>query len=113
MHARAGTHARSLSAGEAKVVQRPEWLTRPRRGAWTWRGSDRGMMRSVWRMACDAVSRQRQPLGFRDVPRSLNMNSAAARQMMLVALLLVRSEEHTSELQSHHDLVCRLLLEKK
>src|SRR5437667_2653174 len=26
---------------------------------------------------------------------------------------LWRSEEHTSELQSHHDLVCRLLLEKK
>ena len=26
---------------------------------------------------------------------------------------LIRSEEHTSELQSHHDLVCRLLLEKK
>src|SRR5882672_11923131 len=25
----------------------------------------------------------------------------------------VRSEEHTSELQSHRDLVCRLLLEKK
>src|SRR5437773_7271929 len=25
----------------------------------------------------------------------------------------VRSEEHTSELQSHHDLVCRLLLAKK
>src|SRR5437667_8705471 len=24
-----------------------------------------------------------------------------------------RSEEHTSELQSHHDLVCRLVLEKK
>src|SRR5471032_3681143 len=24
-----------------------------------------------------------------------------------------RSEEHTSELQSHHDIVCRLLLEKK
>src|SRR5260221_13818534 len=27
--------------------------------------------------------------------------------------LSVRSEEHTSELQSHSDLVCRLLLEKK
>src|SRR5438034_7307866 len=27
--------------------------------------------------------------------------------------LRVRSEEHTSELQSHSDLVCRLLLEKK
>src|SRR5215211_8212762 len=25
----------------------------------------------------------------------------------------IRSEEHTSELQSHSDLVCRLLLEKK
>ena len=28
-------------------------------------------------------------------------------------LVVVRSEEHTSELQSHSDLVCRLLLEKK
>src|SRR5437773_6500992 len=30
-----------------------------------------------------------------------------------VAAQVHRSEEHTSELQSHHDLVCRLLLEKK
>src|SRR5256886_14701088 len=29
------------------------------------------------------------------------------------ALLLMRSEEHTSELQSQSNLVCRLLLEKK
>src|SRR5438132_3476351 len=29
------------------------------------------------------------------------------------ALIDLRSEEHTSELQSHSDLVCRLLLEKK
>src|SRR5260221_9599702 len=28
-------------------------------------------------------------------------------------ILVPRSEEHTSELQSHSDLVCRLLLEKK
>src|SRR5947207_15795142 len=28
-------------------------------------------------------------------------------------LVVTRSEEHTSELQSHSDLVCRLLLEKK
>src|SRR5438034_4864977 len=28
-------------------------------------------------------------------------------------LIWARSEEHTSELQSHSDLVCRLLLEKK
>src|SRR5438132_3714290 len=30
-----------------------------------------------------------------------------------IDLKAVRSEEHTSELQSHSDLVCRLLLEKK
>src|SRR5438034_1570275 len=30
-----------------------------------------------------------------------------------MAVLVARSEEHTSELQSHSDLVCRLLLEKK
>jgi len=30
-----------------------------------------------------------------------------------IKTLSERSEEHTSELQSHHDLVCRLLLEKK
>src|SRR5688572_32367395 len=29
------------------------------------------------------------------------------------AVLIVRSEEHTSELQSQSNLVCRLLLEKK
>jgi len=30
-----------------------------------------------------------------------------------LSVIVLRSEEHTSELQSHHDLVCRLLLEKK
>src|SRR5260221_5218568 len=33
--------------------------------------------------------------------------------VMVIALMAERSEEHTSELQSHSDLVCRLLLEKK
>src|SRR2546428_6294682 len=34
-------------------------------------------------------------------------------EMLQVARLAPRSEEHTSELQSRSDLVCRLLLEKK
>src|SRR5260221_9129009 len=38
-------------------------------------------------------------------------------KIIMVVLQLIsprkRSEEHTSELQSHSDLVCRLLLEKK
>ena len=32
---------------------------------------------------------------------------------IIISYYMVRSEEHTSELQSHSDLVCRLLLEKK
>src|SRR5260370_29884400 len=34
-------------------------------------------------------------------------------RMIVLLHLPVRSEEHTSELQSHLNLVCRLLLEKK
>src|SRR5437773_5814284 len=34
-------------------------------------------------------------------------------KITLIFALAIRSEEHTSELQSHHDLVCRLLLDKK
>src|SRR5690606_39377764 len=33
--------------------------------------------------------------------------------LMILALGILRSEEHTSELQSRENLVCRLLLEKK
>src|SRR5438132_6573620 len=35
------------------------------------------------------------------------------RFLLQAGLRVCRSEEHTSELQSHSDLVCRLLLEKK
>src|SRR5690242_21219617 len=40
---------------------------------------------------------------------------SALKQLMVEAkvLAMIRSEEHTSELQSHVNLVCRLLLEKK
>src|SRR2546421_6941343 len=36
-----------------------------------------------------------------------------SRRELVAALMAQRSEEHTSELQSRSDLVCRLLLEKK
>src|SRR5437667_2522241 len=59
-----------------------------------------------------------------DSPFTLNLAAASTQpQLVLAAARLSvngesaetvkRSEEHTSELQSHHDLVCRLLLEKK
>src|SRR3712207_8207117 len=44
-----------------------------------------------------------QTAGFKSDPMSAEIQAAAA----------VRSEEHTSELQSRQYLVCRLLLEKK
>src|SRR5947207_11874712 len=56
-----------------------------------------------------------------DVLRMINEPTAASlaygldkKHAGLIAVYdLGRSEEHTSELQSHSDLVCRLLLEKK
>src|SRR5699024_12572296 len=49
-------------------------------------------------------------------PWQLRLNLAyglGAAAIAAIALALERSEEHTSELQSRFDLVCRLLLEKK
>src|SRR5260370_5295047 len=40
-------------------------------------------------------------------------NAIASRSRGPAVLSTIRSEEHTSELQSHLNLVCRLLLEKK
>src|SRR5438034_11672271 len=42
-------------------------------------------------------------------PRALEV----LKRHLALRARLKRSEEHTSELQSHSDLVCRLLLEKK
>src|SRR2546430_11665805 len=41
------------------------------------------------------------------------IDSQAGPARLLVRLIVERSEEHTSELQSQSNLVCRLLLEKK
>src|SRR2546421_7998919 len=43
----------------------------------------------------------------------LNRAVKAVNDQVQAMLALTRSEEHTSELQSRSDLVCRLLLEKK
>src|SRR5438067_7443891 len=54
------------------------------------------------------IYRRRRP--GRDAARA---HDAAARHATLHVPAAHRSEEHTSELQSRFDLVCRLLLEKK
>src|SRR5690242_20987020 len=43
----------------------------------------------------------------------LRTRSQSLPAALRIACTLLRSEEHTSELQSHVNLVCRLLLEKK
>src|SRR5260221_2796653 len=50
-----------------------------------------------------------------DRKTTLNAHQVDALSGTMIALMAerARSEEHTSELQSHSDLVCRLLLEKK
>src|SRR2546421_9726689 len=53
----------------------------------------------------DAISRRRQ--------RASCIRSERARRILRLVEIKNRSEEHTSELQSRSDLVCRLLLEKK
>src|SRR5215211_9007072 len=45
--------------------------------------------------------------------RRAGRSSSSIRTLRRGRSGLRRSEEHTSELQSHSDLVCRLLLEKK
>src|SRR2546421_7645130 len=41
------------------------------------------------------------------------LKSAGEKKIQVIKEIRARSEEHTSELQSRSDLVCRLLLEKK
>src|SRR5438132_5582071 len=47
------------------------------------------------------------------IPRGEVMGESVGIDSILGGAERCRSEEHTSELQSHSDLVCRLLLEKK
>src|SRR5438034_7262783 len=53
----------------------------------------------------DALPADGQPAGY--------LSRRRARARPCPPVVRRRSEEHTSELQSHSDLVCRLLLEKK
>src|SRR6266571_9369038 len=52
------------------------------------------------------------PLTQRGEPHSLTLTAAPLLMARSYATAAARSEEHTSELQSHVNLVCRLLLEK-
>src|SRR5689334_24039468 len=68
-----------------------------------------------WLDDTDNQLRQPHVLGRRTLPAwvvSGSMWMLAAAEIGGFVVLLARSEEHTSELQSQFHLVCRLLLEK-
>src|SRR5436190_11652788 len=69
------------------------------------------LFRSLTRVATGVDLLQR--VGHRAQARRQVEQHHARQRGPLARLQRERSEEHTSELQSHSDLVCRLLLEKK
>src|SRR5438034_6590336 len=72
--------------------------------------STANVVRSVW-VTLTLTRAAMSPMPVADP--STNREVESCGLMDRVDIGVVRSEEHTSELQSHSDLVCRLLLEKK
>src|SRR2546423_11584642 len=68
-------------------------------------------LRGGWSLGQGAV--EAQPVPDDDVPGRHGGAQVADEPAEQLAELVLRSEEHTSELQSLAYLVCRLLLEKK
>src|SRR5438132_7654863 len=65
------------------------------------------------RRSSDLERRPRRARGAAQAAARPALRRAAAHAVGAARESRGRSEEHTSELQSHSDLVCRLLLEKK
>src|SRR5260221_1726632 len=59
----------------------------------------------------DRALARRHPAGRHPDRKSTRLNSS--HTVISYAVFCLKTKEHTSELQSHSDLVCRLLLEKK
>src|SRR2546430_912834 len=84
-----------------------EWMANQLTEACGWEQAPRYLIRDRDRVFGELFVRRLRSMGIRDrptSPRSPWQNGFAER---------LRSEEHTSELQSQSNLVCRLLLEKK
>src|SRR5260221_9230131 len=69
---------------------------------------------TLFRSELDTAARRIAHLGARDAAQAtIKAAVGEGEQGPDQDRAWTRSEEHTSELQSHSDLVCRLLLEKK
>src|SRR5207247_8041907 len=74
----------------------------------------RALLRNPYLLVFDEATSSLDSLTEEEISRTMR-EVAGSREVItiLIAHRLSRSEEHTSELQSRVDLVCRLLLEKK
>src|SRR5437773_12445138 len=63
----------------------------------------------LWQVTLDQSEHRRRSI-YLFAKRNVRLVECLQHRNPDIAL---RSEEHTSELQSHHDLLCRLMLEKK
>src|SRR5438034_6710338 len=72
-----------------------------------------GYLLLLWLLFAVFIEMRQALAGSEQKSRRLIVSAVDYTIQTLYHGLLLRSEEHTSELQSHSDLVCRLLLEKK
>src|SRR3989449_5322152 len=64
-------------------------------------------------ISCSRTSGARPAPGWKTLTRASPIAADSAVESRKYTIVRIRSEEHTSELQSRLHLVCRLLLEKK
>src|SRR5690606_41852481 len=77
-----------------------------------WRIADLNVS-AAWRRSAQVCATASASTRRRSAERLRDGEAAARRRAPRRGRVLIRSEEHTSELQSREKLVCRLLLEKK
>src|ERR1035441_6617217 len=99
---------RGASAGPGKTCGRGVKGQRARKGGYHKVGFEGGQM---------PLQRRLPKVGFRSAMKAaraeVRLHELALVDAAVIDLAALRSEEHTSELQSLRHLVCRLLLEKK
>src|SRR5260221_7349595 len=69
-----------------------------------------GTLRMLFQPEIFGLYLSRQGVLVKDFKDFALMMTARVKELAMEAAAAARSEEHTSELQSHSDLVCRLLL---
>src|SRR5947207_5567236 len=104
------TKARTLHAGSAGSVSGTSGTLAPQGRT---RRSDAPGAACTLRSTPSPAGRASVPVGMKLVVSIHAARPGGGRKRGAMRAVTTRSEEHTSELQSHSDLVCRLLLEKK